>query len=245
MSDSHISNAIGEPSLQHLYDLLAYLENHKSRFKVIWNVVEKIFDSQSNTSFTDSDMNAIAEELKSIILSPSGLRELMCMENGLPSVLIHENITIVNKTLHLQSSFCNMNKSTMQEVSDQLQMLLDVEKLREIVHLDDWNITLAQQRLKKLADDLVKFNEFEVALKQLSGLASSLPQDACHSLNDTAASNDTSSEIQDDDRISDHPKKAARSNPQYGLLRIWLGMQKTICGKEGNFPNSLPDDGEV
>ena len=38
--------------------------------------------------------------------------------------------------------------------------------------------------------------------------------------------------------------QAARSNPQYGLLRIWLGMQNTICGKVGDFPTSLPNDGE-
>lgn len=37
--------------------------------------------------------------LQSIILSPGGIRELMCQENGLPFVLLHNNVTIVNSTV--------------------------------------------------------------------------------------------------------------------------------------------------
>ncbi|PRD32326.1 UNVERIFIED_CONTAM: ATP-binding cassette sub-family A member 2 [Trichonephila clavipes] len=243
IADTFTFNVLEHPSLQHLHDLLAYLERHKSKFKVVWSVVEKMFDPRLGETFTNEDNNAIAEELKSIILSPSGLRELMCQENGLPSVFKYENEMITNKTLLLQNALCHMNETAMDNLSNALKKYLDVQKLRETLHLDDWNITLAQQRLKKLADDLIKFNEFEVALRQLSEIASSLPQDACLSLNDTTASNETSSE--GTDGTSEQPKKAARSNPQYGLLRIWLGMQNTICGKQGNFPTSLPDDEEV
>ncbi|GFQ92946.1 ATP-binding cassette sub-family A member 2, partial [Trichonephila clavata] len=243
IADTFTFNVLEHPSLQHLYDLLAYLEKHKSKFKVVWSVVEKMFDPRLGDTFTNEDNNAIAEELKNIILSPSGLRELMCQENGLPSVFKYENEMITNKTLQLQNALCHMNETAMDNLSNELKKYLDVQKLRETLHLDDWNITLAQQRLKKLADDLIKFNEFEVALRQLSEIASSLPQDACLSLNDTTASNETSSE--GTDGTNEQPKKAARSNPQYGLLRIWLGMQNTICGKQGNFPTSLPDDEEV
>ncbi|XP_054722736.1 ATP-binding cassette sub-family A member 2-like [Uloborus diversus] len=244
VSNSYNSVASSQPSLEHLYDLIRYLEKHRTRFKVVWSLVEKIFNSQSNASFSNEDMNAVAEELKSIILSPSGLRELMCNKEGLPFVLKNDDVAVSNATVELQSSFCNLNDSSMKLISDQLEKSLDAEKLREILHLDDWNITLAHQRLQKLADDLVKFNEFEIALKQLSDLASSLPQDACLTPNDTLSLNDSSSYITDGDSWNEHPKKAVRSNPQYGLLRIWLGMQKTICGKEGDFPTSLPKDGD-
>ncbi|CAL1285568.1 unnamed protein product [Larinioides sclopetarius] len=242
VADAFTFNNIEHPSLQHLYDLLAYLEKNKDKFTVVWSVIERMFDSRLNVTVTNDDIGAIAEELKNIILSPSGLRELMCQESGLPSVFKYENEMITNKTLELQAALCSMNETVMADLSEKLNKFLDVEKLRETLHLDDWNITLAQQRLKKLSDDLIKFNEFEVALKQLSEIASSLPQDACLSLNDTSANNDTSSD--NSESISDQPKKTASSNPQYGLLRIWLGMQNTICGKQGNFPTSLPDDGE-
>ncbi|GBL93401.1 ATP-binding cassette sub-family A member 2 [Araneus ventricosus] len=242
VADAFTFNNIEHPSLQHLYDLLAYLEKNKDKFTVVWSVIERMFDSRLNVTVTNDDIGAIAEELKNIILSPSGLRELMCQESGLPSVFKYENEMITNKTLELQTALCGMNETVMADLSKKLNKFLDVEKLRETLHLDDWNITLAQQRLKKLSDDLIKFNEFEVALKQLSEIASSLPQDACLSLNDTSANNDTSSG--NSESISDQPKKTAPSNPQYGLLRIWLGMQNTICGKQGNFPASLPDDGE-
>nr|XP_042904131.1 ATP-binding cassette sub-family A member 2 isoform X3 [Parasteatoda tepidariorum] len=241
-SDTITSALIEESSLQHLSDLLGYLQRHKKKFKVIWNIVENMFDVRSNVSFTGDDVKAIAEELRDIILSPGGMRDLMCQQNGLMWVLTYENLTTSNQTLELQSAFCSLNATVMSSLSDELQRFLDVDKLRETLHLDDWNITLAQQRLKKLSDDLVKFNEFEVALKQLSEIASSLPQDACVQLNDTSTENDTIAEFEDG--VTEPPKKAARSNPQYGLLRIWLGMQNTICGKVGDFPTSLPDDGE-
>ncbi|KAF8797193.1 ATP-binding cassette sub-family A member 2 like protein [Argiope bruennichi] len=242
VADAFTFNNIEHPSLQHLYDLLAYLEKNKDKFTVVWSVIERMFDSRLNVTVTNDDIGAIAEELKNIILSPAGLRELMCQESGLPSVFKYENEMITNKTLELQVALCSMNETIMADLSKKLNKFLDVEKLRETLHLDDWNITVAQQRLKKLSDDLIKFNEFEVALKQLSEIASSLPQDACLSLNDTSTNNETS--FDNSENINDPPKKAAPSNPQYGLLRIWLGMQNTICGKQGNFPASLPDDGE-
>ncbi|KAG8190583.1 hypothetical protein JTE90_014059 [Oedothorax gibbosus] len=230
-------------SLKHLYELLDYLEKNRKRFKVTWSFIERMFDSQSNLVITENEMGDIAEELKGVILSPTGLKKLMCDGNGLLSVLKSDSELIDNKTLELQSAFCNLNESALNGLSDNLQKYIDVDKLREILHLDDWNITLAQQRLKKLSDDLIKFNEFELALKQLSEIASSLPQDACSSINGTASVNDTLLE-NPDGTVIDQPKKSAKSNPQYGLLRIWLGMQKTICGKVGDFPTSLPDDGE-
>lgn len=45
-----------------------------------------------------------------------------------------------------------------------------------------------------------------MALKQLSEIASSLPQDACQSINETAVVNDTLSEGSDG-LVSDQPKK--------------------------------------
>lgn len=46
-----------------------------------------------------------------------------------------------------------------------------------------------------------------MALKQLSDLASSLPQDACLTVNDTVSKNETSEMISDDENINDYPKK--------------------------------------
>ncbi|GIY86926.1 ATP-binding cassette sub-family A member 2 [Caerostris extrusa] len=154
--DSFTFNSIEHPSLEHLYDLLAYLERHKGKFKVVWGVIEKMFDSRLDVTVTNDDIGAIAEELKSIILSPSGLRELMCQKNGLPSVFKHENEVITNKSSELQIALCSMNQTTMNKLSKELQKYIDVEKLRETLHLDNWNITLAQQRLKKLSDDECK-----------------------------------------------------------------------------------------
>lgn len=46
-----------------------------------------------------------------------------------------------------------------------------------------------------------------MALKQLSDLASSLPQDACLTVNDTVSKNETSEMVSDDESINDYPKK--------------------------------------
>lgn len=50
--------------LEHLYDLLEYLEKHKNKLKYVWRLIEKMFDSQSNVTFSDEEINAVAEELK-------------------------------------------------------------------------------------------------------------------------------------------------------------------------------------
>lgn len=51
--------------LEHLYDLLKYLEKHKSKLKYMWKLIEKMFDSQSsNVTFSDEEINAVAAEVK-------------------------------------------------------------------------------------------------------------------------------------------------------------------------------------
>lgn len=51
--------------LEHLYDLLKYLEKHKSKLKYMWKLIEKMFDSQSsNVTFSDEEINAVAVEVK-------------------------------------------------------------------------------------------------------------------------------------------------------------------------------------
>lgn len=51
--------------LEHLYDLLEYLEKHKSKLKYMWKLIEKMFDSQSsNVTFSDEEINAVAGEVK-------------------------------------------------------------------------------------------------------------------------------------------------------------------------------------
>lgn len=69
VADAFTFNNIEHPSLQHLYDLLAYLEKNKDKFKVVWSVIERMFDSRLNVTVTNDDIGAIAEELKVSFIS--------------------------------------------------------------------------------------------------------------------------------------------------------------------------------
>lgn len=72
---------------------------------------------------------------------------------------------------------------------------------------------------------LVKFNEFEVALKQLSDLASSLPQDACLTVNDTLPTNETSELTTDEDTVPDLPKKVLKNIVLWDFFMLQFGKK--------------------
>lgn len=227
------------PSLEHIDFLLNYLKNQNGKTKTLWEIVQWIFDMKQMGKLPKIDFFDAVNELKDLLFSPSGISTLICNKKELPVVLT-PNSESMEEMMKLQLKLCELNNTELSLFTNALKNHINSTKLMEVLHIKDWNISLAQERIKKLVDDLRKFNEFETTLKELSELASALPLDACYSWNDTNVIANETKEINENENQS---KTTRKHEPQYGLLRIWLGMQKTICGKENEVPPTLPVDG--
>ncbi|UYV63452.1 ABCA2 [Cordylochernes scorpioides] len=261
-------------SLGHLDALFERLNRHRQQIGLLYRAITWIFDSETTRPPPKLNMNETVAELMAmsnkepqmspcisitavvmsticsslengcrchdLFLSPDSLHVLFCNGEGLPYVLNQDPATSQNDLVELQGRFCVLNKDQLDLLSQRLKYQLDIGLLVKMLNLEEWSIIVARNRVKKLISDLTRFMKFEMTLKELSYLAQALPQDACYSLNSTAEDNiynDTSSE-------PPPPRKKAKTS-QYGLLKIWLGMQKTICGKEHTQPLSSSDDGEI
>ncbi|CAN7993624.1 unnamed protein product [Ixodes hexagonus] len=156
--------------------------------------------------------------------------------------------TRVSSLEELRNRYCNLTNKEADILSLELKRQVNIKKVAKTLALDKWNLTVAHKRISKLAADLHKFNLFETAVQEISELALELPQDACHSLNDTNSTVPVNASITDENATtSESPQiidKVKKTRPQYGLLRIWLGMQRMICGKVGKSPESISGDGE-
>lgn len=231
--------------LGHLESWLVFLQKHTKEAGVLWNAVQKIFDLSLKDPKVTINPIETAVALKKLMLSPFVLRTIICGKGDVPTVLKPGPSHKAEEMEFLKEQFCSLSDHKLKVLAMRLKRAVDTEKLYNALHLAEWNFTVAKQRVSKLVTDLRTFHLFEDTLKKVSEIASALPQDSCTLLNGTdVLNNDTTAENFWDETLEDPQEaKILKPNPQYGLLRIWLGMQKTVCGAESKLPPTLPTGG--
>lgn len=240
-------------SLGPLHQLLKMLHNHPKEMAQILNIVEWSFDTDTARLHPSPpphlDPEEAASNLAAVLLSPEVLNMTLCEANKIPRIIVINASVSEEYMSHLRERLCNLTDQQMEVLSAALKIQVDNKKVAETLALDKWNLSVGHEHIKKLADDLHKFNLFERSVREISELASELPQDACHNPNDTDAA-PAFNETMDDELSNANSRqnvleKVRKTKPQYGLLRIWLGMQRMICGKASkSSAGTISADGE-
>uniref|UniRef100_A0A2R5LDX6 ATP-binding cassette sub-family A member 2 n=1 Tax=Ornithodoros turicata TaxID=34597 RepID=A0A2R5LDX6_9ACAR len=242
-------------SLRHLHQFLNILHHNPKGMAQLLSIVQWIFNTDTAHSHARRpphfDPEEVASNLAALLLSPEVLRMSLCQSNEMPTIIvINASFTEENRA-QLHDRLCNLTDQQMDILSSALISQVDNARVAETLALDQWNLSAGREHVRKLADDLHRFNLFETSVREISELASDLPQDACHNSNDTdveASLNDTTSEVRS--HVSSKQNvlnKVKKTKPQYGLLRIWLGMQRMICGKvsKASTESISADDGNL
>lgn len=236
-------------SLKHLSFLLRLMRSHPREFALLLSVVRWTLDTDGKLRPPPRvDPEEAASSLVELLLSPEVLKVSFCEDRDLADVFTLNMSAGTEDFQELRSRYCNLTSREADMLSSELKRQVNIKKVAETLALDQWNLTVAHKRISKLAADLHKFNLFETAVQEISELALELPQDACHSLNDTNSTGPVNASATDENATASESHeiidKVKKTRPQYGLLRIWLGMQRMICGKVGKSPESVSGDGE-
>ncbi|KAL3242105.1 hypothetical protein MRX96_021472 [Rhipicephalus microplus] len=235
-------------SFQHLEFILKLMRTYPHESAHLLSVLRWVLDTDHSQPPPKINPEEAASSLVALLLSPEVLRASFCEYHEMPKVLKLNASISAESIADLQMHFCNLTSSETALLSSELKRQVDRKKLAETLALDHWNLSVAHKRMEKLADDLHRFNLFETAVQEISELALELPQDACHNLNDTNSTLPHNATVLEDESTSSNSHQildqVKRTKPQYGLLRIWLGMQRMVCGKVEKSEASMSSDDE-
>ncbi|XP_013381483.2 ATP-binding cassette sub-family A member 2-like [Lingula anatina] len=217
----------------------------------------KVVDTISHVlGFGGLDNNTVTsvqviKALEVVVLSPEALQTAACRSQEMLAVLHPmKNETSHNMT-HALKALCNMTQHQWKSLSQELQRMVDAKKLSKMLKMSEMNITAAEKRVKKLDVYVKKYTWFQKNLLELSQFASAMPQDSCRGNIDrygniittttTTTTTTTPSSFQEAVHMAEPPEKTmtkVKDNKFAGLMKIWSGLQKTICGK----PFKLTDE---
>lgn len=235
-------------SFQHLEFILKLMRTYPHESAHLLSVLRWVLDTDHSQPPPKINPEEAASSLVALLLSPEVLRASFCEYHEMPKVFKLNASISAESIADLQMHFCNLTSSETALLSSELKRQVDRKKLAETLALDHWNLSVAHKRMEKLADDLHRFNLFETAVQEISELALELPQDACHNLNDTNSTLPHNATVLEDESTSSNSHQildqVKRTKPQYGLLRIWLGMQRMVCGKVEKSEASMSSDDE-
>ncbi|KAG1677979.1 ATP-binding cassette sub-family A member 2 [Nymphon striatum] len=169
----------------------------------------------------------VAQTLKMILLKPKVMKFIVCSLGGTFSQdKQHSDEYAIGRKL-----FCSLSDTQLELLQSVLSLNIDDKDIVKFLGFGEVNIRLAQKRIYKLISDIHKFSVFEKTLSELSVLASALPQDEClpdMNFTTTPSPENTTEPERVDDFQTD--QKQEDKKPGYGLLRIWMAMEETICG---------------
>lgn len=185
---------------------------------------------------------AAVKVLKMVLFSPQVLKSAACNNRKISNVVQPTDNSSVQYVDMFQERYCSLNNDDSVAMSKELIKDIDDEKIITLMRLREWNVSLIKEKCNKLERDIHNFHIFKHLLEEMSALAAALPQDACLALNSTDSVEDEITTSSKDKKQGDKrssPGDDNKSQQQYGLLRIWLAMQKTVCGKE-TMPTHVP-----
>ena len=233
-----------------LFDFLKQkdLKNSKIFMAFAW-----IFDVYSKGELT-VDIDSFAKEAVDILITKDSVKAFFCQNNTIPyiSPIFMPKNSFKDDFNTIPNQICsNLSDTHLTELTTKIRQNFNESKVYDILNRD-WDYRRAKKRINQFFEDLNKFALFELTLEELSQIAVSLPNDVCKPIDSNDTSNETSGKhsvhlSQDiNDMTNNSLKNENQSKPfdsnshrkknnVEGLVRVFLKMQKTICGpKEEN-----------
>jgi hypothetical protein len=226
------------------FNLFNFMEQNGMKNSKIWLVFAWIFDIFNKGDLT-VDVSTFSKEAVDILITKDTVKAFFCHNNSLSfiSSRLRPNDSYVNEYKQISNIICSkLNDNQLEELTNKFRENFDERKIEELLS-KEWNYKIAKKRINQFFEDLNKFALFELTLKELSQISVSLPNDVCNldnHTNNTNVENDlkdykidskngTSKSENSSNSESYHHK---RRNNVEGLVRVFLKMQKTLCGSK-------------
>lgn len=228
------------------FNLFEFLEQNGMKNSKVWLVFAWIFDIYNKGELT-VDVSTFSKEAVDILITKDTVKAFFCHNSSLSfiSSRLQPNDSYVNDYKEISKIICSkLNDNQLEELTNKFRETFNEHKIEELL-TKEWNYKKAKKRINQFFEDLNKFALFELTLKELNQIAVSLPNDVCnldnHTNNTNVETDDSKNYKIDSNNGTLKPENFSNSesynhkrrrNNIEGLVRVFLKMQKTICGSK-------------